>query len=255
MLERPRPATDEALLDWLAQEGFVAGHDTGGYITNLGAIAASRRIEEFPDPARKAVRVVIYDGLTKVRSKREVGGSRGYAIRFGSLLQHVLTALPRAEVITQGLRKVQTVYPEIALREIIANALIHQNFSIQGSGPLIELFDDRVEVSSPGGLLPSKQVDRLIGTNPESRNEKLAKAFRRFKICEERGSGLQKAAEAVEAYGLPPIRFVGDANYVKVTLFGPRQLAQMSPRERLDACYQHAVVRHLAGHSLTNTSL
>jgi predicted HTH transcriptional regulator len=103
--------------------------------------------------------------------------------------------------------------------------------------------------------LPSKQLDRLIGTQPESRNEQLARAFRRYKICEERGSGLLKAGLQVELYGLPPIQFETGPSYFKVTLFAPRTFGQMSPRERLNACYQHAVLKHFSGGAMTNTSL
>jgi hypothetical protein len=95
-------------------------------------------------------------------------GLRGYAIRFQRLLTHVSSLLPHSEVIERALRVGRTVYPDIALREIIANALIHQDFSVTGAGPLIEIFDDRIEISYPGSLLPSKRLDRLIGTQPES---------------------------------------------------------------------------------------
>ena len=58
-----------------------------------------------------------------------------------------------------------------------------------------------------------------------------------------------------ELYGLPPLKFEAGPNHFKVTLFSPRTFSQMSPRERLAACYQHATLRHLSGSSMTNTSL
>jgi predicted HTH transcriptional regulator len=256
MLERPLPPGEEEWLTWLTTERFVSREPAGGgYVTNLGAMAAARKLDEFPDLNRKVVRIVVYDGLNKAKTKRERTGTMGYAISFQAVLQFVTTLLPQSEVIEQALREKRTVYPEIALREIIANALIHQDFSITGAGPLIEIFDDRIEVSNPGGLLPSKRLDRLIGTQPESRNELLAGAFRRYKICEERGSGLLKAGLEVEMYGLPPIQFEAGATYFKVTIYAPRTFAQMSPRERLNACYQHAVLKHYSDGAMTNTSL
>lgn len=209
MVERPAPTTLEETLAWMAGERFITREPAGGgYVTNLGAIAAARKLGDFPDLSRKAVRVVVYDGLNKAKTKQEQEGTKGYAVSFQGLLQFVMSLLPQSEVIEQALRRKRTVYPEIALREIIANALIHQDFSISGAGPLIEIFDDRIEISNPGGLLPSKRLDRLIGTQPESRNEQLARAFRRYKICEERGSGLLKAGLQVELCGLPPIHFI-----------------------------------------------
>jgi predicted HTH transcriptional regulator len=256
MLERPATITREETLEWMAQERFLAREPAGGgYVTNLGAIAAARKLADFPDLSRKAVRVVVYDGLNKAKTKQEQEGVKGYAISFQGLMQFVMSLLPQSEVIEQALRKKRTVYPEIALREIIANALIHQDFTITGAGPLIEIFDDRIEVSNPGGLLPSKRLDRLIGTQPESRNEQLARAFRRYKICEERGSGLLKAGIQVELYGLPPMEFAAGTNHFKVTLYTPRTFAQMSARERLQACYQHAVLKYYSDSVMTNTSL
>ena len=256
MLERPATTTHEETLTWMAGERFIVRESAGGgYVTNLGAIAAARKLTDFLDLSRKAVRVVVYDGLNKATTKLEQEGTKGYAISFQGLMQFIMSLLPQSEVIEQALRKKRTVYPEIALREIVANALIHQDFSITGAGPLIEIYDDRIEVSNPGALLPSKRLDRLIGTQPESRNEQLARAFRRYKICEERGSGLLKAGLQIELYGLPPIEFVAGPNHFQVTLYSPRTFAKMSARERLDACYQHAVLKYYSDSAMTNTTL
>lgn len=256
VLQRPTPSSREDMLAWLVAEGFITLESaSGGYITNLGAIAAARRLSDFSDISRKAVRVIVYNGTNEANMKLEQEGTKGYAISFQGLLQFIMSQLPQSEIIEQALRVKRTVYPETALREIIANALIHQDFSVTGAGPLVEIFDDRIEISSPGGLLPSKQLDRLIGTQPESRNDHLARAFRRFRICEEQGSGLLKAGLEVELYGLPPIKFEAGSNHFKVTLLSPRTFAQMTPSERLDACYQHAVLKHLSGGAMTNKSL
>jgi ATP-dependent DNA helicase RecG len=256
MLERPVTTTAEETADWLEAERFIVREPAGGgYVTNLGAIAAAGKLADFPDLSRKTVRVVVYDGLNKAKTKQEQEGAKGYAISFQGLMQFIMSLLPQSEVIERALREKRTVYPEIALREIVANALIHQDFSISGAGPLVEIFDDRIEISNPGGLLPSKRLDRLIGTQPESRNEQLARAFRRYKICEERGSGLFKAGLQVELYGLPPIDFQAGPNHFKVTLYSPRTFAKMSARERLEACYQHAVLKYYSDSAMTNASL
>lgn len=250
------PTSNNETLDWLAGERFIVREPAGGgYVTNLGAIAAAQRLADFPDLSRKAMRVIVYDGLNKSKTQREQEGTQGYAVGFQNLLRFVMLLLPQSEVIERALRVKKTVYPEIALRELIANALIHQDFSITGVSPLIEVFNDRIEISNPGGLLPSKRLDRLIGTQPESRNEQLARAFRLYKICEERGSGLLKAGMEVELYGLPPMEFRAGSNHFKVTLYSPRTFKQMSARERLEACYQHAVLKHFSDDALTNKSL
>jgi predicted HTH transcriptional regulator len=120
---------------------------------------------------------------------------------------------------------------------------------------MVEIFDDRIEFTNPGALLPSKRPDRLIGTTPESRNELLASAFRRYRICEERGTGFQKVVQSVELFGLPPILFTSLENAFKVTLYAPRKFVDMSQRERIEACYQHAVLMYLSSQTLTNSTL
>jgi len=74
----------------------------------------------------------------------------------------------------------------------VANGLIHQDFTINGTGPTIEVFPDRIEITNTGTPL----IDTLhfIDQPPRSRNEALAAMMRRLNICEERGSGIEKVA-------------------------------------------------------------
>lgn len=255
LLERPIPAEPTDALRWLIDEKMIDPEGDGGYITNFGAIAAARDLKLFESLERKRIRVVRYRGFNKVDSIDEIIGHKGYAIGFEGLISHLKRILPHSEVIQEALRAEVSVYPEIALRELIANALIHQDFTVTGAGPMIEIFADRIEFTNPGRLLPSKTVDRLIGATPESRNEMLAAAFRRYRICEERGTGFQKIVTAVELFGLPPVVFIEVDNAFKVILYAPRKFAEMSQSERIEACYQHAVLKYLSSGAMTNTSL
>lgn len=83
----------------------------------------------------------------------------------------------------------------------------------------------------------------------------LASSFRRFRICEERGTGFQKVVAATELFGLPPVQFSPQDNAFRVTLFAPRKFSEMSQSERIEACYQHAVLQYLSSQTLTNTTL
>jgi ATP-dependent DNA helicase RecG len=256
LLNRPIPTTNQEILDWLESEKMVIKNNNSGYfITNFGAIAAARNMNDFQDIARKAIRVIRYKGLNKITTEREFPGQKGYALAFNGLIEFLRALLPQSEIIKKAFRYEKTVYPEIALRELIANSLIHQDFTIRGKGPMIEIFDDRIEFTNPGKLLASKTIDRLIGTSPESRNEILASAFRRYQLCEERGTGFIKSVAAIELYGLPPLKFDESENDFKVTLFSPRTFAQMAQNERIQACYQHAILKHLSSSSMTNTTL
>ncbi|MBY0579811.1 MAG: putative DNA binding domain-containing protein [Burkholderiales bacterium] len=255
LLQRPLPDEESEILRWLAEERMIAADGIRYYITNFGAIAAARNLDQFDTLRRKRIRVIRYRGKNKVDTIDEMMGQKGYAVGFEGLIGYLKRVLPHSEVIQQSLRTEVSVYPEIALRELIANALIHQDFSVTGSGPMIEIFDDRIEFTNPGSLLPGKRVDRLIGTTPESRNEALASAFRRYRICEERGTGFQKVVASIELFGLPPVVFTPLENAFKVTLYAPKKFADMSQTERVEACYQHAVLQYLSSQTLTNTTL
>jgi predicted HTH transcriptional regulator len=255
LLQRQLPDDEAELMRWLCDEEMLVPDGKGYYITNFGAIAAARNLDQFETLKRKRMRVIRYRGMNKVETIDEHMGQRGYAIGFEGLITYLKRILPHSEVIQQSLRVEVSIYPEIALRELIANTFIHQDFTVTGAGPMIEVFDDRIDFTNPGNLLPSKRVDRLIGTTPESRNEGLASAFRRYRICEERGTGFQKAVQSVELFGLPPVVFTPLENAFKVTLYAPKKFADMSQTERIEASYQHAVLKYFTNAVMTNASL
>lgn len=69
LLERPLPDNDADLARWLVAEGLTTLEGRGHYITNFGAIAAARQLKDFPNLVRKAMRVVIYRGTNKARTR------------------------------------------------------------------------------------------------------------------------------------------------------------------------------------------
>ncbi len=256
MVGKPVPSNIPEILAWLKDEKMIVDVDGKGYyITNFGAVAAAKDQNRFDGLSRKAVRLIKYEGKNKVKGSKEYPGTKGYAIGFEGLIQFISGLLPGSEVVKNALRHDTSVYPEIAIRELTANCLIHQDFTIRGSGPMIEIFEDRIEFTNPGKLLPTKKIDRLIRTTPESRNEILAAAFRRYNICEERGSGFEKAVTAIELFGLPPLKFEEFENAFKVTIFSPRKFAAMSNDERIEACYQHSIIMYFGHGGFSNASL
>lgn len=256
LLKKPVPSNGEEIMYWLIQEKMIVDVDGQGYyITNFGGLAAAQNLSEFDSLSRKSIRVIKYEGKNKSEGSKEFPGNKGYAIGFEGLIQFIKSLLPGSEVIKNALREETSIYPEIALRELIANALIHQDFSVRGSGPMIEIFEDRIEISNPGRLLPSKKIDRLIRTTPESRNEILAQAFRRYNICEERGSGFEKTVISIETFGLPPLKFEETENSFKVILSAPKSFADMTDKERIDACYQHAIIQYYGNGGMSNATL
>ena len=141
---------------------------------------------------------------------------------------------------------------EIFLRELVANALIHQDFGESGTSVMIELYDDRLEISNPG--VPFIPPDRFIDAY-QSRNERLADMMRRLGICEEKGSGVDKVIEAAEAYQLPAPDFRVGERRTSVVLFAHRDIEDLDREGRIRACYQHCCLRYLTNTRMTNQSL
>ncbi|MBM4344534.1 MAG: putative DNA binding domain-containing protein [Deltaproteobacteria bacterium] len=139
-LERPTPDSPSETLRWLTAEKMVEFDGDRGFVTNFGAIAAANDLQAFNSLARKRIRVVRYDGPNKAKPIDEIMGSLGYAVGFEGLVARLKRVLPHSEVIREALRAQVAVYPEIALRELAANALIHQDFTITGAGPMIEIY-------------------------------------------------------------------------------------------------------------------
>jgi predicted HTH transcriptional regulator len=249
----PLPENREAIVGRLLQENVISRVADGFDISNLGALLFGRQLARFEHLGRKAVRVIQYSGRDRTRALWEQEGSRGYAVGFQRLVEFVIDRLPRNEEIDRALRREVTLYPPIAVRELTANALIHQDLMVGGSGPMLEIFEDRIEFTNPG--VPLIDPLRFIDEPPRSRNEALAAMMRRLKICEERGSGVDKVIGAIELYQLPPLAIRVTSSNTQVVLFAPRRLSAMDRDERIRACYQHAVLCWLGNRPMTNTSL
>ena len=256
LTEQILPDNKAGIIERLQADQLIV-RDVGGRwnITNLGAILFASDLEQFgPALSRKAVRFVAYDGKNKAATvTHRQDGKKGYAAGFAGLVEYINNLLPHNEQIGAAFREARPLFPEIAIRELVANALIHQDMTIQGAGPQIELFSDRLEITNPG--TPLVQVDRMIDLPPRSRNEGLASLMRRMKLCEESGSGLDKVIMSVEIYQLPAPKFQAEENSMQVILYGPRSFGQMTTSERVRACYQHAVLKWLSGEKMKNSSL
>ena len=169
------------------------------------------------------------------------------------LISFIMALVPTNEVVEQALRKTVPMYPVLAIRELVANALIHQDFFATGTGPMVELFEDRVEITNPGAPLVS--TERFLDTPPKSRNEALASLMRRFRICEERGSGIDKVVFQTEMFQLPAPLFEATEEFTRTVLFSHRPLVEMDKEDRVRACYLHACLKYVQRDFLTNTSL
>ena len=256
---QPLPNNRHGIIERLSQDRIIAS-DFGGRwnITHLGAILFAKRLDQFDSSiARKAVRFTAYDGPGRADTViHRYDEPRGYAAGFVSLVDYVDRLIPKHERIDKAFRTEHPRFPPVAIRELVANALIHQDMTITGAGPSVELFSNRLEITNPG--TPLINPNRFIDAPPRSRNEALAAFMRRMKLCEEQGTGIDKVVAAAERHQLPPPDFRvgnGQIEATRAILFAPLRFADLMVQERVRACYQHAVLKFLESGSLTNGSL
>jgi ATP-dependent DNA helicase RecG len=252
LLKLPYPTDRGGVLDRLLRERLIDEIDGAWAIRRLGALLLAKRLDDFPELARKAPRVVVYTGTSKLETRLDQMGVKGYAVGFQGLLRFVMAQLPQNEVIENALRKQVKLVPEAVIRELLANAMIHQDLHIGGMSMMVEIYSDRVEISNPGE--PTVPVERFID-GYQSRNERLADLMRRLGICEEKGSGIDKVVQAAELYQLPAPDFRAAFKRTVVTIYGPRPFEAMDRDDRVRACYQHCALKWVMSDHMTNQSL
>lgn len=192
LTKQPYPTDRDGEIARFESEKLISEDEAGYSITNLGAVLFAKRLDEFEGLGRKAPRFIVYDGPSKLKVLRDNPGTKGYVVGFQGLLEFISNQIPSNEFIGKAFRaEIFKMFPDDALRELVANALIHQDFTATGSSVMIELYSDRLEISNPGK--PSISPERFIDEY-RSRNEKLADLMRRLGICEERG------AESIRSY-------------------------------------------------------
>ncbi len=115
----------------------------------------------------------------------------------------------------------QIIYPELACRETLINAITHRDYSIEGRGIELKIFDDRLEILSPGKLLSSitiKDLEELKGVH-QSRNTYIARALREFGYVRELGEGIRRIFEVMKGSDLVKPKIESPNKSFIVTLY------------------------------------
>lgn len=251
--DMPQTSSSGLILHNFEQEQLIVAYEGGTYgVTNLGALLFANNLDDFPSVSRKALRVIKYDGLSPISSSRSRTFPYGYA-NLDMILEFVETMLPQQDVIEGATRKTQHAYPHIALRELCANMLIHQDLSITGAGPMISIFDNRIEFTNPGKSLV--ELPKILNDPPHSRNEHLAALSRRLGLCEEAGSGWDKVVLACESDQLPAPEAEEPGDNVRVTLLQSMPFKKLTLEQRIDSTYWHSCMKYAQRLPMTNSSL
>ena len=153
-----------------------------------------------------------------------------------------------------GIRRQKYSFPETAIRELLANVMVHQSLEQRGTSPMVEIFSDRIEFSNAGA--PLVAIERIVDTVPLSRNENMAGFMHRCGICEERGSGFDKVIAATQADSLMAPKIESQNNqFTKVTLYAKIAFDMMTKEDRIRTCYMLACLAFVTSEAVTNASV
>lgn len=166
-----------------------------GLYTNLGLLLA--------DQCAHTIKFAVFKGTKKgeFKTRKEVEGS---------LLKQVQSAFDFLSLVNNlaatfsGLDRIEQYdYPEEALREAMLNAIIHRDYAFSGS-IIVNIYDDRIEFVSLGGLVPGLRIEDLFIGVSQPRNENLANVFYRLKYIEAYGTGLRRIMQYYEDMSVKP---------------------------------------------------
>ena len=254
MQSLPMPSNEEKKIKTFIQEGFVTVEDNGKYgITTAGALLFARNILAFPSLASKALRLVIYSDDSKLNARNDITFAEGYAVSFNSICSRIEDELKKIENIGAVYREEKSLLPVAAVREVVANLLIHQDLTARGSGPCVDLFTNRIEATNSGALLVPK--DRIIDAPHKVRNEVIAAFLRRMHFCEERGSGFDRIEEGLGVMHLPSVIVETDDDFTRVIIAWLDSFQQWSVRDKLRTVYYSTCLDYIRGRSTTNASV
>jgi len=220
------------------------------YIRRLGAITLARSLNDFPDVEHHTIRVMRLRGTSITDMVFDRVYSKGYAVVFDDVIEQISALLPVNEDFAGGLRDEHRDFSLVAIREIVANACVHQDFMEHG-GIDVTISSQRITISNPG--IPQIPTNRFVDEVYE-RNESLAEALRILRICEKRGSGIDRALENIEKQQTDAPEFIVRTRSTTVELRKGR-FENMGMKERVNAAYLHCCLQAAKGEFLTNSSL
>lgn len=210
--------------------------------TVAGFLVFAREKPQLRSPFdRYLIRCVAYSGSnvsTDIIDKSDLNGTLNEQI--DQMFAFVLRNIKRSAQIVGSKRIDRYEYPEKAIREIVANAVIHRDYHITGTYTQINIFADRIEVFNPGCLPPGVTVDNLRDAQL-SRNETIAARLKDLDYLEEYGRGIDIVFNSMQEWNLLPPIFKNSTNSFKVILPGMK-LSSLNDR-------QVAIWTHLAEHN------
>jgi predicted HTH transcriptional regulator len=203
-----RPVTEDKLEEW----GILTRR--GGKLVAANAFALLS--------GDKALNTVVKCGIFRGTEHRKLLDSREFGgpiqDQIDAVHEWLLSKINMAAVIKGVYRHDVYEFPEGALRELITNAVMRRNYAVYGSDIQVALYDDRLEIISPGGLPRGMTVQRMLSGCSRCRNKAIAEAFAYMHVAEKWGLGIPNAMHEFVEHGLSAPEYTDWGNAVKVTV-------------------------------------
>lgn len=207
--------------------------DADGYYTNAALLLS--------DQCEHIIRCAVYEGTgkSKFKTRKEFSGSilkqLDDTFSFLSLNNNLRSTF-------DGLRRIDYAdYPEEALREALLNAVVHRDYDYSGS-IIINIYDDRMEFISLGGLVKGLTLEDIKGGVSQPRNTVIANVFYRLELIESYGTGIQRMLESYAGSGFEPEFAPAPASFIVML---PNRNAEKNQADDLDLSREEKVLRLL----------
>lgn len=196
-----------------------------GKLKNGAVLFFGKNVQAFFDKA--VIRCLQYKGVDKrfIMDDKLITGN--LLLQYHGAIKYIMSKLNLSyEIESQGIgpRREVLEIPEIVFKEALVNALTHRDYYDKGATTMIEVFDDRVEITNPGGLVSSVPRDQF-GTRSLSRNPLIFGLFERINMVEQVGSGVGRMKNAMKEANLPEPVFNVEGMF-SITLHRPANFDQ-----------------------------
>ncbi len=199
--------------------------------------------DHFPDAC---IRLVRFLGVDRAESLDH----QDLCVPLASALDPILAFVRRNTRVASRIgetRRIETPeYPKEAVREAVTNALVHTDYSIKGASIQIFIFDDRIEVTNPGGLPFGLTMETALSGVSQLRNRVIGRVFRELELIEQWGSGFMRMRVACEEHGVSAPKVEELGNFFRVTLY--QSLGKRGSGRGIVDDWQEPIIEYLHEH-------
>lgn len=141
------PKFDASIMDLLCEYGFVRDMSGCLCITDMGALLFARNLKDFKHLQFRGLILRKYEGNSNLIMSAEKCSESGYMVEFDEFLDWIVNNTSREHIVVR--REKLAMYPKVAIREFLANQIVHQSFEVAGMQLAVEIYDNRYATCVP----------------------------------------------------------------------------------------------------------